>query len=102
MYYLTQECDLIISDKVQVLYFYATWMPHHNKMLSMIDKMEQKYKNVEFIAIDVDFFKNLCKRFEVESIPIVIILNNGKAIKRIEGLVLTSAFKNAFADIFKL
>lgn len=98
MIFLNQEKDLILS-KSQSLYFYASWMSYHKKMLFMIDKMEQKYKNVEFFAIDVDFFKNLCKRFEITSIPTVIIINNGEELKRINGLVLTSAFKSAFADI---
>lgn len=99
MNFLNQDIDLVISNKVQCLYFYASWMPYHKKMIHMISKMEEKYKNIEYIAIDVDFFKNLCKRFNIESIPTVLILKSGKEIKKINGLVLTSAFKTAFSDI---
>lgn len=97
MKFLSKEEDLILRN-VQALYFYASWMPYHKKMLIMIDKIKEKY-NIDFIAIDVDFFKSLCKRFTIESIPTVIILSDGRELQRITGLVLTSAFKSTFADI---
>jgi len=99
MFFLTKEEDFRINNQIQSLYFYASWMPYHKKMMIMLDKMEEKNKNIEFIAIDTDHFKVLCKRFNIDSIPTVLLLKNGKELKRITGLVLTSAFRSAFADI---
>lgn len=99
MIFLAQEAELQLKDKIQALYFYASWMPFHKKMLIMIDKIEQKYPDIEFMAIDVDHLHTQCKRFNITSIPTVVILNNGKELKRLDGLVMTSAFKSAFADI---
>lgn len=100
MFFLTQEEELITSP-LQAIYFYADWMPYHKKFLIMIDKMENLYQNVKFFAIDTDQFPNQCKRFDISSIPTVLILKDGKEVKRINGLTLTSAFKTAFADICK-
>ena len=99
MFFLTQEQELTFNSKVQALYFYAPWMPFHKKMLLMISKMEEKHRDVSFFAVDVDSFKGLCKRFNIDSIPTVIIMDNGEESKRINGLPLTSAFRSAFADI---
>jgi len=99
MKFLTSEEELSIGNGVQSLYFYASWMPSHKKMLIMIDKVKEKHKDIEFIAIDVDHFKGLCKRFTVESVPMVLILKDGAEVKRIPGVTLTSAFRSAFADI---
>jgi thioredoxin-like negative regulator of GroEL len=99
MLFITQEEELQIDKPLQALYFYASWMPYHSKFLTMISKVEEKYKDISFSAIDVDAFKNQCKRFTIDSIPTVLILKEGKEIKRIKGLVLTSAFRSAFADI---
>ncbi len=52
-----------------------------------------------FYAIDVDQFRSQCKRFDVDKIPSIVILKEGQEVKRITGLVLTSAFKSAYADI---
>ena len=102
MLFLTSEEELILKPKFQMLYFYASWMPYHKKMINMISKMEQKYKDIDFFAIDVDGFKSFIKRFEINSIPTITILNNGKEIKRLEGLILTSVIKAAFVDICKV
>lgn len=99
MLFITREEELQIDKPLQALYFYANWMPYHNKFLTMISKIEEKHKDISFSAVDVEEFKNQCKRFSIDSIPTVIILKEGKEVKRINGLVLTSAFKSAFADI---
>ncbi len=98
MIFITHESDLLLNDKKAALYFYASWMPFHKKMMIMISKVEEKYKDIVFYAIDIDFFKSLCSRYKIEEIPTVVIINN-KEIKRLVGLPLTSAFKSAFSDI---
>jgi thioredoxin-like negative regulator of GroEL len=102
MLYLTSEDELVLQPKLQALYFYASWMPYHKKMQTMINKMEEKYPTIDFFAVDIDYFKTFIKRFKIDSIPSILILNNGKEIKRINGLILTSALKSAFADICKV
>lgn len=97
MNFITNEDEL--SNDLQSLYFYSSWMPYHKKMVITLDKMEKKYKNILFLAIDVDHFNNLCKRFNIESIPTVVIMNNMQEIRRIEGFALTSSFRSIFADI---
>jgi thioredoxin-like negative regulator of GroEL len=99
MQFITQEEELQIDLPLQALYFYASWMPYHNKFLTMISKIEEKHKDISFFAVDVDAFPNQCKRFAVNSVPEVLVLKDGKEVKRISGLVLTSAFRSTFADI---
>ncbi len=99
MKFITSEEELSIGIGVQALYFYASWMPFHKKMLIMIDKIQEKHKDIEFIAIDVDHFKGLCKRFSIESIPMVLVLKDGAEVQGIAGITMTSSFRSAFADI---
>ena len=66
MIFITKESDLCFDD-ICVLYFYASWMPNHKKMLIMLDKMEHKYCDVKFFAINTDMFASLCKRFSITS-----------------------------------
>lgn len=99
MHFITDESELDLNKKNMALYFYAPWMPFHKKMLFMISKIECKYQNIVFYAIDADFFKNLCTRFEVDQIPTVIIRSETKELKRVVGITLTSAFKKIFYDI---
>ncbi len=98
MIFITEEKE-ISHNNIVVLYFYASWMPFHKKMITMISKMENKYSNIKFYAIDTDYFKSLCNIYKVKSIPEIIINKDGKEIKRANGLIMTSAFKSLFADI---
>src|SRR5271166_216597 len=98
MVFITREEELQIDLPLQSLYFYSSWMPYHQKFLTMIEKIEEKYK-IPFYAIDVDQFRNQCIRFSIDSIPTVTVLKEGKEVKRINGLVLTSAFRSMYADI---
>lgn len=99
MIFITQEEELQIDLPLQSLYFYSSWMPYHKKFLTMISKIKERYKDMPFYAIDVDQFRSQCKRFDVDKIPSIVILKEGQEVKRITGLVLTSAFKSAYADI---
>jgi thiol-disulfide isomerase/thioredoxin len=71
MIFITKEEDLDLTFSKRALYFYGSWMPYHKKMLTMIGKMEEKYPDMKFFAIDVDAFKGICKRFNIDSVPMV-------------------------------
>src|ERR1022692_446554 len=100
MLFATQEEDIDINLSLQALYFYASWEPTHKKFLTMFEKIEAKYKT-SLIAIDIDYFKNQCKRFLITSVPTVLILSDGIEIKRINGFISTSDFIRIFTDIYK-
>lgn len=96
MNFITEEDELVINKKgLHCLYFYGQWVPFHKKMIIMLQKMEEQFE-MKYDGIDVDYFKPLCKRFEITSVPTVLILKNGKEYKRIVGMVMTSACRATF------
>ena len=99
MIFATNEEEIEKVHEFKVLYFYATWMPFHKKMMIMIEKIEAKKPYINFCAVDVDYFKSSVKRYSVESIPTIILFNKNKQLKTLNGLVLTSAFNSFFNDI---
>ena len=102
MIFLLDEQDFPGDYKHSVFYFYASWMPFHKKMLVVLNKLEKKYKFLNFYAIDVDNLRKLCKRFSVENLPTVLIMLNGKEKRRITELVSTATINKIFADIYLL
>jgi thioredoxin len=97
--FITEEQECNISDEYSALYFFGSWMPQHKKMTQMIAKIEEKYPKIKFLAIDVDDFKSLCRRYDISSVPTIIVRKNSSIIDKITGLVLTSAFKSFFNKI---
>ncbi len=93
------EEDIKLNNGIKFLYFYALWMPFNKKMTRMISNLEQKYNNIEFLAINTDNFKNLCIKFNIKSIPTILIYNEGIEKHRVNGLVMSSALKNILNNI---
>lgn len=103
MRFILTEDEISFKDEEKYFfYFYASWMPFHKKMLKMISSMEDKYKNeINFFAIDVDYFKNLCIRFDIKSIPVILIFKDKKEVSRINGLIMSSALKNVMYKLME-
>lgn len=100
MIFITEESDFSYKGRIQVLYFYARWLPFRRKMHLMLEKTEEKYKDITFFAIDVDYFTGFCKRFQIDTIPIVLFMVDGKEVKRISEVWETQLFMDIFADIY--
>ena len=83
------------SSDLDALYFYLPTMPFHRKFLTIINDIDGKYNNLHFYAIDAEQFKSQCKRFDIKSVPTVMIMRHGREIDRIVGLVRTNVFKSA-------
>lgn len=98
MIFITQEEEIKIDDW-QVIYFYSSWMPFHKKVMFMLDRIENKYPILSILAIDVDLFKNQCKRFKIDVVPTILILKDGKEYSRTIGITSTKVFDGIFDDI---
>jgi len=102
MFFITNETDLNFNWKeypVQGLYFYRSDMPFHTKLIGIIDYLRKKYKLICFYGIDAEQFSGSCIRFEINSVPTLVVLKNAKEVKRIEGSVKTRDFIDLFDDI---
>jgi thioredoxin 1 len=99
MLFITQEEEIKMDQPIQVLYFYTTWMPFHNKLIYVISEIEEKYKNISYLAIDADYFSTQCIRFAILSVPTLLLLKDGREVKRIEGTIKKQDFVGAFDDI---
>lgn len=96
---LSQEKELISKQRFQALYFYSAQEPFHRKMLIMLDKIEKKYPQIDIFSIDTNHFKGLIKRFNITSIPTIVVFQNFKALARMENTLDTARFTAVFDDI---
>lgn len=101
MNFVSSEKEISINNGLCVLYFYTPWLIYHKKMLIMFNKVEDKYKDIVYLAVDASYFKKTLSIYNVVSVPTVIVFNKGKEIDRFNGICLTSAFRAFFDDIYK-
>jgi len=71
------------KDKAVVL-FYATWCPFSQMFLPKFKKYSKTHpeKCVEIITDDKS---SLCEKYSVDVVPTVLVFENGKVTKRLDG-----------------
>ena len=83
------------SKQYTLAYFTAGWCGPCKRISPVFEKLssDSSYENVLFCKIDVDSCEDLCKQYEVSSMPTFILLKNGTQIERFSGANETNLIK---------
>ena len=79
--------EVLESEKPVLIDFFATWCGPCKMMSPIIDEIAKEVGNdVKVGKVDVDENQELAIRYDVMSIPTIIIFKNGKVEKTFVGL----------------
>ncbi len=76
-----------VKDKLIVLDFWAAWCGPCKMLAPVLEAVESEYPDVVFGKINVDEEEALARRFGVVSIPTLVFMKNGAAVKKSVGYV---------------
>lgn len=80
------EDEVIKSDKPVILDFYAEWCGPCKMMSPVIDSIaEELGESVKVGKVNSDENMDLCEKFQIMSIPTIIIFKNGEISSRFTG-----------------
>ncbi|MBD5183189.1 MAG: thioredoxin family protein [Muribaculaceae bacterium] len=78
--------DLIKSGRVVLVEFYATWCPHCQRMMPVIEQIRELVGDTAKIyQLDVDQNPELSDQQEVTGTPTFILYANGREVWRYSG-----------------
>ncbi|KAL1929615.1 hypothetical protein VTP01DRAFT_1753 [Rhizomucor pusillus] len=81
-----QFADLTAKkDSVTVLNFWAPWAEPCLQMNDVYAELATKFSSLTFLKIEADNFADISEQFEIDAVPLFIILKNGKEVERVEG-----------------
>lgn len=80
------EQEVINEDGTVFIDFYATWCMPCEAMSPIIEEIAKEHKEVKFVKIDVDKNEELATKYNIMSIPTMIIMKNGEVIKNFIGV----------------
>lgn len=81
------EEEVIKSEKTVLIDFWATWCGPCRMLSPIIDEIaEEVNENVKVGKVNVDEEQDLAMEFGVMSIPTLVIMKNGKEIRRMVGV----------------
>lgn len=67
--------------------FYASWCGPCKMLSPVIEDFSEKYSDIKFLKVNVDNELQLAQKFNVMSIPTLILFEDGKEIKKNIGLL---------------
>lgn len=88
-----KEFESEIKDKKVIIDFYADWCGPC-KMLSKVIESYDREGKLDILKVNVDESNELANKYQVFSIPTVVVLENGKELKRRTGFMNLSEFES--------
>jgi len=73
------------SHKLVVVDFFAEWCMPCLMIAPVIEELAEKMKDIKFLKINIDDNQELSEKYEIRSIPCLVIFKKGKEIDRIVG-----------------
>ena len=81
------ETEVIKSEKKVLIDFYADWCGPCQKLSPIVDKFAKEHNEIKVVRIDIDAQEELADRYNIRSIPTLVVIENGEEINRVIGLV---------------
>lgn len=93
--------DLINSKPVVLVEFFATWCPHCQRMMPVVEQVKELVGDkASIVQLDIDENQEPAGEADVQSVPSFILYKDGREIWRqsgeMEGELLYSQIEKAF------
>lgn len=79
--------QLINSNNLVLVDFWAEWCIPCRKMKPVIERFEKEHSEIKIVKIDAGVEDEIVKKYKVEELPVFILYKNGKKVWRQEGIV---------------
>ena len=84
--------ELINADNLTVVDFSATWCMPCRMLKPILERVTERFEDVDFFEVDIDENEEIAKRYRIFSVPTLVCFRNGKKIDSLVGL-------NSYDDI---
>ena len=76
--------------------FYADWCGPCKMLSPVVEEVAQENSNIKVVKINVDESQEIAVKYQVMSIPTLVVIKNGNEVTRSVGVVSKSQILNMF------
>ena len=77
----------MIKEDISVVDFWAPWCGPCKKMIPIIDKLAENHPELKVGKVNVDESPDIAKKYNIMSIPTIIIFKDGEPAEQTVGVV---------------
>ena len=77
--------EVLQSDKPVLVDFWATWCGPCRMMAPVVEELDAEHPEYKFGKVNVDEQMELAMRYQVSSIPMLVVLKDGKPVSKAVG-----------------
>ena len=86
--------EVIKSEKPVLIDFYADWCGPCKMLSPIIDEIAEENSEIKVVKVNVDDSQDLAMKYQVMSIPTLVVIKNGEEANRSVGLIDKSQVLN--------
>ena len=90
----SNEFEEEVKDGVLFVDFFATWCGPCKMLSPVVDEVSNEITDVKFLKVDVDESSDIASKYQIMSIPTLIILKDGNVVNKHTGLLSKSDLIN--------
>lgn len=89
------ETEVINSDIITLVDFWATWCGPCRKLAPVVDELASQYDGkVKFVKIKADENMQTAQKYSISGVPSLLLFKNGEPVERIVNLVPKNIIEN--------
>lgn len=94
------QAKVLEADKPVIVDFYADWCGPCKMMAPHLAKVGGEFSgNVDTFKLDIEAAKAIAQRYEITSIPTLIVFKNGEAAEKIVGYQDEAKLRTLYAKV---
>ena len=81
------EEEVLKSQKPVLVDFYAEWCGPCKMLSPIVDQVAQENEDIKVVKVNIDESQDLAMKYQVMTIPTLVVIKEGKEINRSIGLI---------------